>query len=189
MPLDVQPLSRMRRFVMVLVMLGVLGASLGLAQWLIRGKAVRVTVKFGLPAGVAALPVNGDVREALEGRLVEARADWGEGERRFYAFDFEDALDWVPAQYLEALLGRIMPEEGERVMIIRPAALGRVAGVESGRGDESAFAIMRLAGVEGHIVAFCLSGDGGMTDADKQFFEAYCAEQVEIRVERPTRRG
>ena len=193
MPLDVQPLSLTRRIIAVLAMLGVLAASLGLAQWLIQGRAVRVTVTFPPPPGVVKLPVNTDVQEALEGAQAEARVSWAQGERRFLAFDLEDALDASPLQYLEALLERIVPENANEPLIIQTTMLGQVVAIEAGRhagrGEDSAFAIIRLAAVERHIVAFCFSGDGVMTDADIQFFEQYCAERVEIRVARPTRRG
>jgi len=193
MPLDVQPLSRTRRIVMVLVMLAVLALSLGFAQLLIQGRTVYVTVTFLPPPGVAALPVNKDMREALVGALAEARANWEQGERHFFAFDLDDSLHALPPQYMEVLLERILPDTVGRVLTTHPAKLGRFIGSEAqrreGRGNDSTFAIIRLAPVENHIVAFCFSGDGRMTDADRQFFDDYCAQGVAIRVAKPGRKG
>jgi hypothetical protein len=193
MPLDVQPLSRTRQAVMVLVMLAVLALSLGFAQLLIQGRVVRVTVTFPLPRGVAKLPVNRDTREALAGTLAEARVKWDEGERRLYAFDFDDSLDARPQEYLEVLLDHILPDTMERVLRVHRAVLAHSAAYEGERqverGDDSTFAIIRLAALENHIVAFCFSGDGGMTDADRQFFDEYCTQGIAIRVDKPGRKG
>ena len=48
-------------------------------------------------------------------------------------------------------------------------------------GDASAFVMLRLTAVPGHVVAICYSGTGVLTDADRGFFEQFCAHGVMIR--------
>src|SRR5262245_57369741 len=57
MALDVQPLTRARQGVMILVMLGLLGFSLGFAQLLVRSREMRGPVpRLAVPRGAAAAP-------------------------------------------------------------------------------------------------------------------------------------
>jgi hypothetical protein len=185
MPLDVQPLSPRRQGIRILVMAGLLAVSLGLAQALVSGRAPpgRWHAEFPVPPGVEHMPVNG-TPEAQ----VEAMAVWPQGERHFMAFWWEDQLGLDPRQYMQVLMDQALAVTPVRAMNIRTAVFAGHRGLEAerrvGKEESAVFAIIRLARIEGHIGAFCLRGEGGMTDADKEFFDDYCQRQIQVHLER-----
>ena len=187
MALDVKPLSLVRRIVMILLMAGLLGLSLGFAQLLIqrRTRVVAFSVHFPAPSGVSEMPVNTSADDAPGGVLCEAVEKWPQGERVLHAFDIPQEPDKALSKYLEEFLDRVLPDPYRRAISLQPGAMGGFGGAEAhrkvGRGADSSFAIIRGVSVNGHIVAFCLSGDGLFTDADNAFFDAYCTQQVEIQ--------
>jgi hypothetical protein len=194
MPLDVQPLSSRRHLLMILVMLGLLGGSLGLAEVLVQrhGSVLLLSVGFPPPPGVEEVPVNDSVDALEAGDLDAAEATWPQGQRYFLAFFLDVGPDADVRQYTAHILSQVLPETPTRA--IRLQSNKTLAGhpameaeAQISQGPNAAFAILRLATVEDRIVAFCFSGDGVMTDADKQFFDHYCTRQIRIRLQRPPR--
>jgi hypothetical protein len=204
MPLDVQPLSRTRQLLMMLVMLALLGGSLGFAQLLIGRRQAQpvmpersgVQAYFPVPPGVARqgrLPVNSVLEEVVAGRYSIAQANWSAGPRQFVAFCFPNRAGASPPWYLSLLISRLV-DPGATDSHLQPTfdILGghtalQVADV-SDDPDNPAFYLLRLASVDGSIVAFCFSGDGPFTDDDWRFFDDYCLHQVRITVGSPTRK-
>jgi hypothetical protein len=193
MPLDVKPLSPVRRVVMILVMLALLALSLGFAQWLIAhpktAAGPEVVVRF-LPVGdLKQMPVNTAPDGDTQAQFAEVTLP--QGKRALLAFDFHSDNEAVQEGYLELLSYLALPE-GERDGVRANVHVGGFLGVEStyeSSGDTApAFAIIRLAQVGDHVVAFCLSGEGQITDADRQFVEEYCVQRIDIRVVH-TRKG
>jgi hypothetical protein len=190
MPLDVQPLSTRRRIVMILVMLALLAGSLGLAHVLImrRQPAVRWQAEFPPAAGVDPMPVNASAEAVLQGRLIEATVSWPQGDRHLLAFFWKDHYDVDPRLYIQSIMSQVLAIRPARRLRLQPNVLAGHPALEAethvGRGENAAFAMMRLATMEDHIVAFCFSGEGDMTDADRQFFDDYCSNRVQVRIER-----
>jgi hypothetical protein len=188
MPLDVQPLSTRRQIIRILAMLALLAGSLGLAQLLIRHHVppAVLRVEFPPPPGVDRLSVNQSAEALEQGVLVETPVVWPQGDRRFLAFNFEDIFDFDAPQYLQLILVQLWPDAPARAVRVQPAVLAGNPALQSerhvGRGEDSMFAIIRLAAIEGHIVAFCFSGNGVMTDADSEFFDDYCTRQIQVRL-------
>lgn len=195
MALDVKPLSPVRRMLMILLMGGLLALSLGFAEVLIQrhGRPEVLRVRFGAPAGLADMPVNTSAADTMDGVLREGVVKWPQGERHVHAFDLPEEEGVGFQEYLQALLDRVLPGPFGGAISLKSGELGGVPGVEAERqverGEDSSFAIIRMASVEGHIVAFCLSGEGLITDADKTFFDTYCTQQVEIHLERSGRKA
>jgi hypothetical protein len=193
MPLDVQPLSMRRQIIRILVMLAMLAGSLGLAQALImrRVPAARWRGEFPPPPEVDRMPVNESAPAVLQGAMVEAAATWPQGERRFLAFFWEDEHDVDPRQYIQIIISQVLTITPARAVRLQPEVLAGYPALEAetyaGRGENAAFAIIRLATAEDHIVAFCFSGQGVMTDADRKFFDDYCSRQIKVRREHATR--
>ncbi len=137
------------------------------------------------------MPVNESAESVLQGLIVEAAAAWPQGARHFLAFAWEDDYDIDPRQYIQSIMSQVLTDIPVRTLRLQPNVLARYPALEAESrvrsGDNAAFAIIRLATIEDHIVAFCFSGDGDMTDADKQFFDDYCTQQIQVRPSRSTR--
>ena len=166
-------------------MAGLLAGSLGLAQALVmrREPRTRLRVDFPPPPGVGQLPVN-DTPEVR----VKAVAQWPQGERHFMAFFWRADREFDPGQYLQILMDQALPVTPVRVMSVRQAEFAGNTALEAerrvGKDESAVFAIIRMAVVDDYIAAFCLSGEGGMTDADRKFFDDYCTRQIRVRLER-----
>ncbi|HEY4329855.1 MAG TPA: hypothetical protein VGN88_08970 [Phycisphaerae bacterium] len=193
MPLDVQPLSTRRQWVTLVVMVSLLGASLGMAQFLVAKKTIKtqVVVGFnGLQGGIA-IPVNESLEKVLDGQLLQAQFKAGDKNRACIAFSFEDTSGETPSSYLSLLwFGAVTdldpdksPIEVTQAVIAGEGALQTEAQV--GTKQSPAFAILRLAKIENHIVAFSYSGQGPLTDADRMFFYTYCLTQIRVSVSMP----
>ena len=188
MPLNVQPLSRTRQAVMVVVMLVLLLASLGLAHYLVLRRQNNVSVKalFPPPDGLTRLPVNDTFQDALKGTLVDGRVRWQEGPRRFMAFCFADEVGDSDLVYLGILFSRVSGLDETQPLSYKPAILAGYRAFEAekqlGKAPNSTFVILRLAKVEGYIVAFSFSGEGRLTDEERASFEQYCTHQIKITV-------
>jgi hypothetical protein len=193
MPLDVQPLSTRRQILRILVMLALLAGSLGLAHVLImrHEPAAKWHVEFPSPPGVSQMPVNESVESVLDGVMVEAAATWPQGERHFIAFSWNDPQDIDANQYIRFILSQVLTDTPSSVLHLQPKLLGGYAAMEAEtherQGENAAFAIIRLATVEGHVAAFCFSGNSAMTDADRKFFGDYCSRQIRVRLDRAPR--
>jgi hypothetical protein len=187
MPLDVQPLSRTRRAIMLVVMLGLLGGSLGFAQWLVASQkpAQRIAVVFGPPMTPA--QVNDSQTAALDKPPigVTVRSDQ-DGKVTYYAFSFEldprqpqTALQ-VLDKLLENMTGRKVPESAP----LLPAVIHRYAGLQRivppVDGQTPRLDLLRLTVVEGHVVAFGFSGEGKITENDTSLFDNYCVNLIRI---------
>ena len=192
MPLDVQPLSLARHFIMIVVMLALLAASLGFAQLLVqrRQSSKGVRVDFPPPPGVVRLPVNSSAEEVLNNRFNIAQANWPGGPRQFVAFCFPDTSGANPWAYLSTLFVHLVNVDRQQPLQSSIAVFGGHGALqvttESQAGGMPTFAIMRLASMDGYIVAFCFSGEGLFTDDDWRFFDDYCTHQVRIQVGSPT---
>jgi hypothetical protein len=193
MPLDVQPLSTRRQILMILVMLALLAGSLGLAQVLIRRRmpATLWRVEFPSPPEVDQMPVNASAEAVFQGVMVEAAATWPQGERHFLAFFWKDQFGADPRQYIQTIISQVLPDTPVRTLRWQTQVLAHHPALEAEthvrRGETAAFAIIRLATLDKYIVAFCFSGEGDMTDADRQFFDDYCSRQIQVQAGRSTR--
>lgn len=194
MALDVQPLSRGRRVLMVLVMLALLGSSLGLAQWLVaRRGAEKAGAYFELPPGVAQMRINDSAQESLVvGRYDIAQANWKQGPRQFAAFCFPDPPGGSRQMYAGMLFSRLADLDPAQPRTWAASTLAGYPAVQLGANsqtdDISTFTIMRLTEVSGYIVAFCFSGNGDFTDEDWRFFDDYCAHKIRIQEAPASRR-
>lgn len=187
MPLDVQPLSRTRRAIMLVVMLGLLGGSLGFAQWLVASqKAVpRVAVVFGPPMTPAQVNDSRDAAFDKPLKSVAARSD-PDGKVTYYAFSFE--LDprqpLTPLQVLDKLLQNMTGKKPSESTALLPAVIHRHAGLQRIvppiDGQPPRLDLLRLTVVEGHVVAFGFSGEGKITENDTGLFDNYCVNLIRI---------
>jgi len=195
MALDVQPLSRTRQTLMVLVLLGLFAASLGFAQLLVTRHTARVgavpvfTVPVGLTDPVPLNVLAQGATAAYQGRIA------GQA-RRMVCFSIvahdvtaADEKSWLP--YALDVFARTTGDEEDVDRPIKrlPNGLaGRPAWelMEAfGEPPEIVFAVVRVTGLEGRIVAICFTGAGPYTDADREYLDTYCAQGVAIQVRVP----
>ncbi len=166
------------------VLLGLLGGSLGFAQWLVVSRQVKpvLTVeleRFGFTGGV-----EGRYTDEVEGRMGGL---WRGGPRRVDVFVFPEVGPtgggiriWGAAS--EGAKELYMDIMGDPPDDLKVAELGGNKGVEAtGMSEEGRFAWMRFALFNGHAGAICYSGVGKFTDADRKVFEEMCATGVKFR--------
>jgi hypothetical protein len=195
MPLDIQPLSPQRRATMLLVLFALFGGSLAFAHYLVRARTAPVPEVLTIirpPDGMIE-PVRS--LESLEGVILSGAGNLEGRVRYFVAFSYEGNPTWtVDTAQAEALslFQRVLNQPLENLrpahedgLVIRPATLGRMAGFdiqgEFGEGEERMFLLERMAAVPGRVIAICFSGPGPLTDADREFFDAFCNTRVAIR--------
>jgi len=168
------------------------GASLGFAQMLVNSRRVqmpRVVTVIRPPDGFTE-PVRG--YEAIPGAILTGAGRLNGRPRMFLAVSREGESRWTAdsakaeAVYLyEQVLSHPIDEE----IKMAGAILGRMPGYqiegEFGDRDERHFLLQRMAVLPGRVVAICFSGPGRLTDADKEFFDAFCNTRVSIRIESP----
>ena len=191
MPLDVQPLSPARRAVSLLLLLGLLGASLGFADYLVTKRQVRraqVNIIFPAPRGVKEIPINFEVPEDPDELPLKAGAKWKGGEREFTAFEI-DTRGEAPhlwSYYLDPLMEAAVGEPVEIADAPEMVTMGGRPAVQRRvfvRSEDPYFIMARLTVVEERLVAFCFSGVGPPTEDDIRFFDDYCDHSIKIVVD------
>jgi hypothetical protein len=176
---------------MLVVMLALLGASLGFAEVLVKRQkpSIVITAQFAAPPGVKDLPVNDSMDEAFNGPLKTAMATWNAGPRTFVAYSFDG--DWNRPLPLGACLGilsqQLVPDEA-RPNFALMANIASVPALEQRfivPGEDAHFVIIRATIIENgrlppHVVAFAFSGPGNFTETDNRFFQDYCTKSIKI---------
>jgi hypothetical protein len=200
MALDVQPLSPARQTVMILVMLALLGFSLGFAQLLVRAREARGPApRLAIPRGAAAAPeLNGSPWQTDE-PLNQLPLNILGKPRIFTAFYYSSKASNDPKSWreeLQAIYRRLIGEDLDPNAPITLAAAilaGRQAReLQCFWNDEnhSAFLLIRMTVVDGRALAICYSGSGLLTDADTIYFDSYCNSGVAMERPSPlTRKG
>ncbi|HVT80789.1 MAG TPA: hypothetical protein VHM90_09030 [Phycisphaerae bacterium] len=192
MPLDVQPLTPARRAILLLVMLALLGASLGFAEFIVRHQKPPFIISgvFLPPTGVTSLPVNDTADLAFRGPVHKATAVWSGQTRTFIAFSFaaDRELNLTWEQILDRLFHSLAGMDPPANALLNPnTALGGRQAMELWQvvdGEHPRFDVVRMTILEGHVIAFGFSGTGPITETDKMFFDRYCTTAVKIAVQR-----
>jgi hypothetical protein len=196
MPLDVQPLSPARQVIMILVMLALLGFSLGFAQWLVRARQERgPTPELSVPRGAADAPEpNGSPWDGGSGPLNQLALNIFGKSRLVTAFYYPSKATNDPKTWREELNAIYRRMTGEEIDHDAPITLAAaVLGGQPARelqcfwNDEnrSVFLLIRLTVLDGHALAICYSGSGLLTDADTIYFNSYCNSGVAIEHSSP----
>jgi hypothetical protein len=163
---------------MLAVLAGLFAGSLGFAEYLVvkRGGGVEVVPrleKFGFSTAE---------RSTLRFEIAARSGKVGKRERLVEVFSWASPDDLSYRDESAAAMVLF-----EQLMQGEPQTLGKaqllgVSGVEAaGTDDQDEFTILRLAAIEGQVVAISYSGPLPYTDADKNTFNAICAAGVELR--------
>jgi hypothetical protein len=189
MPLDVQPLSPQRRAVMLLVLLGLLGASLGFANWLVVRRQPPAPIYRVIFSGPSGLTDPVPAWESVDGVFLTGSGhvkEFGGHIRQFAVLSYEADVDAqvLPAEALSKFteLSNEQPERTSRALVAGLPAV-HLEG-QYGEHDEANFTMLRLTAVPGKVVGICYSGQGTLTDADRVIFEGLCRSVAIQRVVR-----
>ncbi len=171
---------------MLVVLLALLGASLGFAELLVyahQAAAAKYQVLFTAPKGLTN-PV--PAYEGLEGAQLSGEGLLGGHILRFVAFSYASNIGRDMTSMRREAEYRFADVAGtEGPVNERQGMLGGQRAVdlegEPAAGRVKMFVLLRLTVVPGRVVAICYSGPGDLTDADRGFFEQFCAQGVTIR--------
>jgi len=178
---------------MLLVMLALLGASLGFAELLVRHQKppFQVIVRFTLPQGIKNLPINESAEQSFKGPVKKVTATWGGQQRTFAAFSFDLEEEESPQAVLDKLclaMTGVMPPADAQLdasqFLAGRQALERCHVVGE---DQPHFEVLRMTMLDGHVVAFGFSGAGTITEKDRTFFVNYCLAGIQIIIQPNTR--
>jgi hypothetical protein len=176
MPLDVQPLSKTRRALMVGVLIALFGASMGFAQLLIMRKPVAARANWNFPP-----ELNRPFPEPPVVGVELARSGFVNGHKRaVVALRFD-----IPVPANRELRLERAREIFTQLIEVEPslernAKLANKPAIElQGLDEDGDFAVLRMAVAKHHAFAICYRGGGKLTDADKSYFDRLC-QRVEI---------
>jgi hypothetical protein len=172
MPLDVQPLSPTRRIIMLLVLVALLGASVGFARFLVGRSHAALTIAWNFPPNFKTLPLDSEEPEEV---VIRAQATI-HGHKRFLrgiVIDFPGEL--TAEEHLRVLHALFESLSDASPGHASPAPLAGRPGMEiEGISDSGEFTIVRMIAIPDRAIAICYSGSGKLTDWDKLYFNNVC---------------
>jgi hypothetical protein len=182
MPLDVQPLTRARRTAMLLVLLALLGVSVGFAQLLVHNRRAAPKVAWNFPADLKPASITDDDPAEVEIRAVGLVA----GQKRLVRGLALEVPPRITRNQQLALAHEIFAAMfNAEPSAARPGAMLHRVGVElEGTSDTGDFALLRMAVLNDQAVAICYSGAGKPADWDRLYFHHLC-QRVAVPTEQP----